>query len=148
MPLAEEREATALVNAWLYVAFSDGEIDESEQETLDERIAELYPVLPEGAFARMFGKAIVTAGTSEPAELLELIAPASREMGERLLTNLVILAGRNGGLDDEEKRRFHQVARACGYDTEGTRALCTEVAREHDLHPETLAPQSIRPPAQ
>ncbi len=144
MPLAEEREATALVNAWLYVAFSDGEIDESEQDTLDERIAELYPVLPDGAFARMFGKAIVTAGTSEPEELLELIEPDDATEAERLLTNLVVLAGRNGGLDDDDRRRFNEVARTCGYDGLKTAELCTRVAREHDLHPETLAPQSIR----
>lgn len=148
MPLAEEREATALVNAWLYVAFSDGEIDESEQDTLEERITELYPVLPEGVFARMFGKAIVTAGMSEPEELLDFIEPDTDEAAERLLTNLAIVASRNGGLDDDERRRFLQVAEACGYDRDETADLCRDVARDHDLHPETLAPQTIRPPSE
>ncbi len=144
MPIAEEREATELVNAWLYIAFSDGEIDESEQETLDQRVSELYPVLPDGAFARMFGKAIVTAGMSEPEELLQFIEPDTAEEAERLLTNLVILAGRNGGLDDEDRHRFLQVAGACRYDADATRELVTRVASQHDLHPETLAPLSLR----
>jgi len=144
VPLAEEIEATALVNAWLYVAFSDGEIDEFEQATLEERIRELYPVLPEGAFSRLFGKAVVTAGTSEPEELLELIDPDTDVEAERLLTNLVVLAGRNGGLDDDDMRRFHQVARACGYDRSDFSELARQVARERDLHPETLAPQTLR----
>ena len=142
MALVEEREATALVNAWLYVAFADGEVDESEQATLEERVAELYPVLPEGAFARMFGKAIVTAGMSEPEELLEFIEPDTDDEAERLLTNLIVIAGRNGGLDDDDRRRFDRLARTCGYDRAETAALCTQVARDHDLHPETLAPQS------
>jgi len=111
--IAEEREATALVNAWLYVALADGELDEAEQEVLDQRIAQLYPVLPDGAFARMFGKAIVTVATSTKEELFELTAPESHAEGQRLLANLRLLAERKGGLDEREKARFTEVVHTC-----------------------------------
>lgn len=113
MPIAEEREATALVNAWLYVALADGDLDETEQAVLDERIAQLYPVLPDGAFARMFGKAIVSIAMSTKDELFELITPDTRDEGERLLGNLRLLGERKGGLDPNEQARLSEVTRVC-----------------------------------
>lgn len=113
MALDEEREATALVNAWLYVALADGELDELEQEVLERRIAQLYPTLPSGVFPRMFGKAIVTVATSSRDEILALVVPDNTDEADRLLENLRLLAKRKGGLDINEDLRLAELTQAC-----------------------------------